>query len=82
MRSAGTGLFFNEVTRNGWLWGALALCATLLAVPPYLPPAAQLLNLAPLSEPMWTVVLACSLMPLVATQAIMAAVGRRHARAR
>ena len=35
MRSARAGLFVNEVTRNGWLWAALVLCATLLAVPPY-----------------------------------------------
>ena len=49
MRSVHAGLFFNEVTRNGWLWGALVLCAMLLAAPPYLPSAAHLLHLAPLT---------------------------------
>ncbi|MGN6581500.1 MAG: cation-translocating P-type ATPase [Bordetella sp.] len=80
MRSVHAGIFVNEVTRNGWLWGALALCATLLCVPPYLPPAAHLLQLAPPNSAMWVVVLACSLAPLIATQAIMAVAGLRHAR--
>jgi Ca2+-transporting ATPase len=78
MRSARAGIFANEVTRNGWMWGALVLCAMLLSAPPYLPPAAHLLQLAPLNAAMWVVVLACSLAPLVATQAIMAVVSLRH----
>ena len=78
MRSARAGIFANEVTRNGWLWGALVLCAMLLSAPPYLPPAAHLLQLAPLNAAMWVVVLACSLAPLVATQAIMAVASLRH----
>ncbi len=46
MRHVRSGIVVNEVTRNGWLWGALALCAGLLATPPYLPPVADLLQLA------------------------------------
>jgi Ca2+-transporting ATPase len=79
MRSMRAALLVNEVTRNGWLWGALVLCAMLLAAPPYLPPVAHLLHLAPLTAAMWGMVLACSLAPLVVTQAIMAVSGRRHA---
>lgn len=79
MRSARGGLFVNEVTRNRWLWGALVLCTALLAAPPYLPPVAHVLHLAPLSATMWAVVVGCSLAPLVVTQAIMAVAGRRHA---
>jgi P-type Ca2+ transporter type 2C len=79
MRSPRAGVFLNEVTRNGWLWGALVLCTMLLAMPPYLPSLAHLLHLAPLTAAMWAIVLACSLAPLVVTQAIMAA-GRGHAR--
>jgi Ca2+-transporting ATPase len=75
MRSPDAGIFVNDVTRNGWLWAALALCTVLLAVPPYLPPVAHLLHLAPLTAQMWGIVLACSLAPLAATQAIMAAAG-------
>jgi Ca2+-transporting ATPase len=80
MRHVRSGLIVNEVTRNGWLWGALVLCAGLLATPPYLPPAAQLLHLAPLTADMWSVVLAFSLAPLIVVQATMLFVGRPHTR--
>jgi Ca2+-transporting ATPase len=80
MRSARAGIIANEATRNGWLWAAFALCAMLLAVPPYLPPVAHILQLAPPIPPMWGVILACSLAPLVITQGIMAVVGHRRAR--
>ena len=74
------GIFVNEVTRNGWLWGALGPLHH-AAVRAALPAAcAHLLQLAPLNAAMWVLVLACSLAPFVATQAIMAVVGRRHAR--
>ena len=75
------GFLANEATRNAWLWAASALCTVLLAVPPYLAPAAQLLDLAPLSGPMWATVLACSLAPLVVTQVVMET-ARRRPRAR
>jgi P-type Ca2+ transporter type 2C len=42
----------NEVTRNPWLWGALLLCIALLAVPPYLAPMGDLLQLTP-PTPSW-----------------------------
>ena len=70
MRDPQSPLIINEITRNSWLWGALLLCATLLAVPPYLPPAALLLHPAPPTAHMWSVVLLFSLAPLIATQAI------------
>jgi Ca2+-transporting ATPase len=69
MRGARAGWLVNEVTRNRWVWAALLLCAVLLAVPPYLPPAAALLELAPPDAAMWAVVLACSLAPLAVTLA-------------
>jgi Ca2+-transporting ATPase len=80
MRSVRAGLLVNEVTRNGWLWGALAFCTVLLAAPPYLPLVAHLLHLAPLTASMWIAVLACSLAPLALTQTIMLATGWWHAR--
>jgi Ca2+-transporting ATPase len=75
-------LIINEVTRNGWLWGALLLCAALLAVPPYLPPAAHLLHLAPPNSEMWSVVLLFSLGPLIVTQVVSAVVRVLHVRVR
>jgi len=80
MRQVRSGLIVNEVTRNGWLWAAFVLCAGLLATPPYLPPAAHLLQLAPLTADMWAVIFTFSLAPLIVAQAIMFVVGRRHTR--
>jgi len=74
MRDPQSPLVVNEITRNGWLWSALLLCATLLAVPPYLPTAALLLQLAPPTADMWSVVLLFSLAPTIVTQTISAVV--------
>lgn len=82
MRNLRSRLIINEVTRNGWLWGALLLCAGLLAMPPYLTPAAHLLHLAPLTVDMWSVVLIFSLAPLIVTQAAMVVLNRWHAKVR
>jgi Ca2+-transporting ATPase len=79
MRHKRSGFIVNEVTRNGWLWCALLLCGGLLATPPHLPPVADLLHLAPLTAAMWSVVLAFSLIPLIAAQATMVVVGHRGA---
>ncbi len=76
MRDPQSPLIVNEITRNGWLWSALLLCATLVAVPPYLPPAAHLLHLAPPTTDMWSVVLLFSLAPLIVTQATNVVVRR------
>ena len=70
MRHPQSRLLRNEVTRNPWLWGALLLCTALLAVPPYLAPTAELLQLAPPTLTMWAIILALSAAPLVVTQAI------------
>jgi Ca2+-transporting ATPase len=73
MRHARAPLLRNEVTRNPWLWAALALCTALLAAPPYLPPLAHLLHLAPPSSAMWAIVLVLSAAPMIVTQAVMRA---------
>ena len=79
MRSPRAGFLVNEVTRNGWLWGALGLCTMLLSAPPYMKPVAQLMQLAPPNASMWSIILGCSFAPLVVTQAIMAVSRRRQA---
>jgi Ca2+-transporting ATPase len=70
MRDPQSPLIVNEITRNGWLWSALLLCVALLAVPPYFPPAALLLQLSPPTADMWSVVLLFSLAPMIVTQTI------------
>jgi P-type Ca2+ transporter type 2C len=37
MRDLRSPLIVNEITQNCWLWSTFVLCATLLAMPPYLP---------------------------------------------
>ncbi|WRH86780.1 cation-transporting P-type ATPase [Nguyenibacter sp. L1] len=75
MRDPRAGVLVNDVTRNGWLWGALVLCGVLLALPPYLGPISHPLHLVPPTATMWAVVLGCSAAPLAVIQAIMT-VGR------
>ena len=70
MRHPQSGLLHNEVTRNPWVWGALLLCTALLAAPPYLPPMAEVMQLAPPTPAMWAVILGMSIAPLVMTQTL------------
>ena len=80
MRHPQSGIINNEVTRNPWAWGALALCSGLLAVPPYLAPVAEVMHLAPPTAAMWAVVLAMSISPLIVTQAVTRAATALRAR--
>ena len=69
MRNPRSGLLRNEVTRNPWVWGSLALCTVLLAAPPYVAPLAHVLHLTPPTATMWAIILTMSLAPLVVLQA-------------
>jgi Ca2+-transporting ATPase len=77
MHHRDSGLLRNEVTRNPWVWGSLALCSALLAAPAYLPAFAHVLRLAPPDRRMWTIILAMSLAPLLVGQ-IAALILRQH----
>ena len=70
MRHPQSGVLRNEVTANPWTWGALLLCTALLAVPPYLPPMAEVMQLAPPTAAMWAIIFGMSVMPLIMTQII------------
>ncbi len=72
MRSVHSTVWLNEITRNPWVWAALALCAALLAAPPYIPPVADVLHLAPPTAAMWAIILALSLAPMLVIQAVTA----------
>lgn len=79
MRHAHSGLVQNEVTRNPWLWGALALCTLLLVVPAYVPYLAHLLHLVPVTHGMWALIIGMSLVPWLVTQCL-ALIAARHRR--
>ncbi len=70
LRAKGTALLDNEVVRNPWVWGALALCAGLLAAAVYLPVLSGVLSTAAPGWSGWGVVLALSLVPLAVGQVL------------
>ncbi len=69
MRHPQSRVFWNEVTRNPWLWGAILLCTALLAGPPYFPPMAEAMHLTPPTRAMWAIILVLSAAPLTVIQA-------------
>ena len=81
MRHPRSRLLRNEVTRNPWLWASLALCTALLAIPPYLPPVAYVLHLAPPTPTMWVIILALSAAPMMVTQTVMLVLAAWRSRA-
>jgi Ca2+-transporting ATPase len=70
MRSYRARPIMNEITRNPWVWAALALCSALLVAPPYIPQLATVLSLVPPDAAMWAVVLGLSAAPTVVWQAV------------
>jgi P-type Ca2+ transporter type 2C len=71
IRHSSSSALYNEVTRNPWIWASLGLCSLLLAVPPYLPPIANVLHLVPPTAEMWTIIVVSSAAPLVVMQGAM-----------
>ena len=65
MRGLTSSLLDNEITRNVWIWAALALCVGLLLIASHVPSAAQMLHLVVPDFQMWGIVLAMSLVPLL-----------------
>ena len=61
----------NEITKNGYVWAAIAMCVALLVIAVYLPALASVLRLAPPSVTGWLLVGAGSLLPLIASQATL-----------
>ncbi len=75
MRGRRSGLFVNAVTRNPYVWLAVALCAALLLLAVYAPPLADALRLGVPNPADWMVILAASLAPLFIGLLIGAASG-------
>jgi P-type Ca2+ transporter type 2C len=78
MRDVGSGLFANEITRNPYVWGALALCTGLLLLAVYAPGLAAVLNMANPGATGWLVIMLASLIPLVIIQ-VLKSLGLRWA---
>jgi len=68
MRSAGSGIFQNEVVRNPYVWSALVICTGILLAAVYVPGLSDALGTTGLSLRAWGLVFGASLMPLVIGQ--------------
>ncbi|MGK7346454.1 MAG: cation-translocating P-type ATPase [Candidatus Nitrospinota bacterium M3_3B_026] len=68
MRSKESGLFLNDITRNPWVWGALGLCAALLAAAVYVPRLSAALSAPPPDAVGWLAVMGFSALPFILGQ--------------
>ncbi|MGM0632028.1 MAG: cation-translocating P-type ATPase [Pseudomonadota bacterium] len=78
LRNPDSSLLRNEITRNPWVWGALALCIVLLATAVYLPSLSGLLQTRPLGWQPWLLLLSMSVIPLLAGQTVREIQRRRR----
>ena len=72
MRGTGSRLLRNAVTRNPYVWLAVGFCASLLLLATYVPPLAHTLHIAAPDRWGWTLILSCSIAPLILGQGITA----------
>jgi P-type Ca2+ transporter type 2C len=70
MRNAGSALLRNDVTRNPWVWAAVAVCVALLAAAVYLPGLSTVLKTVPPDTRSWGLVLGASVIPLLVGQIV------------
>jgi Ca2+-transporting ATPase len=77
MRARGSRPFADEVARNPWIWGALALCLGMVLLAVYTPPLAAVLRLESPGLRGWGVVAAMSLLPLLLGQLAKGGSARR-----
>ena len=65
MRSPDSGLILNEITRNRYVWLAIAICLGLLAVAVYAPVVRDVLGIVRPDGRGWLIILAMSVLPLL-----------------
>jgi len=65
LRDRGAGFLHNDVIRNPWIWGAIALCVALLIAAVYLPGLNNILSTAGPGWTGWLLLLGLSLVPLL-----------------
>jgi Ca2+-transporting ATPase len=68
MRSSGSPIFVNEITRNPMVWVSIAFGVVLLALAVWVPVAAEVLSIQPLPLAGWGLVVAFSVLPLLVVQ--------------
>ncbi|MFW6244636.1 MAG: cation-translocating P-type ATPase [Fibrobacterota bacterium] len=68
MRQSDSGILFNEITKNRYVWAALLLCAGLLLMAVYLPGLSDALRTRNPGISGWLLILVMSLMPFFVGQ--------------
>ncbi len=68
LRATGSGLINNEVSKNQFIWLALALCIFILVIAFVIPGLAQVLNLTNIGTHGWLLICIASVLPLIAGQ--------------
>ena len=63
MRPAGSSRWSNAITRNPYVWGALAICVLLVGLAVFFPPLAEVLQLARPTPQQWALVIVASVLP-------------------
>ncbi|MBD3277846.1 MAG: HAD-IC family P-type ATPase, partial [Candidatus Aegiribacteria sp.] len=71
MRKPASPPLSNEITRNIYIWGALALCVLLLLAAVYFRGLSRVLSLSPPGASGWLLIISASLVPLLAGQLIL-----------
>ncbi|HKL20090.1 MAG TPA: cation-transporting P-type ATPase [Halalkalibaculum sp.] len=70
MRTEGSEIFNNTITRNPYVWGALGLCVILILSALYVPVLAEVMQVVPPDFSGWLIIIGMSLVPLVVGQLI------------
>ena len=65
MRHQGSSLIDNEISRNPWMWTALALCAGILLTAAYVPSLTYMLHMVAPEIKMWGIIFSMSTLPLL-----------------
>jgi Ca2+-transporting ATPase len=68
MRDSDSRLFINQITRNRFVWAALALCVGLLLLAVYVGPIATALDVVHPGQTGWLLIIGISLVPLILGQ--------------
>jgi Ca2+-transporting ATPase len=80
MRHPTSRVIRNEISRNSWVWAALALCVSLLLTAAYVPGLSYMLHMVAPDIRMWGIILAMSTVPLLAGPIVRRLVGKHESR--
>jgi len=76
VRDAGSTVLRNSIVANPWVWGALGLCAGLLAIAVYAPGISDVLQTTEPGLEGWLLAAGCSVVPLAVGQFLLGLRGR------